>query len=691
MRIGTKLAIALVCAAVIPLAAASAVFLKTTNDVGRNIAEEGAARLANRVFGDMRRSLEFGTISLDDQQKSALQTARFLSIELADRLSNEGPADAAPSEDGEFLFGPLPSSGSDKGPAINLDHMSTAVATDAARDRIAETLSKLTGLTSLAKSVYLRNRDRLSHIVVALDSGLTFTYPAGIARSQNDAREEPWYLSTLEKGEPIWAGPDLDDPEHFVAAAPIQFGDGRYAGVISLVSRLDATLARSLGVSHLPADGKAYFLLTPKDDPQLLPHVVATLAPQNGEWRTSDGLLPVTLDGDDTWLKVVSDIRSGVPGMETVNREGNREVWAFGPAISSVDGELTLAVTIPAKIIEDVKSQATIFVESTFEGQLRNAIGFAVVAALLAVIAAIVGAKTLTQPIRQLRDAARALARGNFDVRVTANTSDELGDLSTGFNKMVPALEERLKQVRDLNIAREIQQHLMSRAFPSVEGYDIAGVTEYCDETGGDYLDWFDLDDKHVCLVIGDATGHGVGSALLMATARAALRTGARHHGAAIQHLITDTNQQLTVDSSGGRFVTMLTIAVDRSSGDLTWISAGHEPALIFDSNAGTFETLEGEGIPLGVDAEWRYESGRTSLSAGQILVGVTDGLLEAKRADGATYGSEGLQAALRAVSDRGSEAICRHLLEDVKAFLGEKPFQDDVTVLVMRRGTSSA
>ncbi len=691
MRIGTKLAIALVCAAVIPLAAGSAVFLKTTNDVGREIAEEGAARLASRVFGDMRRSLEFGAISLDEQQKSALQTARFLSVDLADRLSNDGPQDVTPSEDGEFLFGPLPSAGGTKGAAINLDHMSATVAADAVRDGIADTLSKLTGLTSLAKSVYLRNRDRLSHIIIALDSGLTFTFPAGVAPDQKDTREKSWYLSTLEKGVPVWSGPDPDDPDHFVASAPIQFGDGRYAGVVSLVSRMDSTLARSLSVSHLPADGMAYFILTPKADPQLMPHVVATLMPQNGDWQTSDGVLPLTPDGDDLWLKVVSDIRSGVPGVESVNREGNREIWVFGPAITSANGELSLAVTIPAMIVEEVKSQATIFVENAFEGQLRNAIGFAVVAALLAVIAAIVGAKTLTQPIRQLRDAARSLARGNFDVRVTANTGDELGDLSIGFNKMVPALEERMRQVRDLNIAREIQQHLMSKAFPSVEGYDIAGITEYCDETGGDYLDWFDLDDSHVCLVIGDATGHGVGSALLMATARAALRAGARHHGASIEHLITDTNLQLADDSSGGRFVTMLTIAADRSSGDLTWISAGHEPALIFDSEADTFTKLEGEGIPLGVDAEWRYESGRASLSVGHILVAVTDGLLEAKNADGVTYGGERLQDALRAVADRGSEAICRHLLEDVRAFLDGQAFQDDVTVMVMRRGTVGA
>lgn len=690
MRIGTKLAVSLVCAAVIPLAAASAVFLKTTSGVVNEIAEEGATRLAGRVTGDMRRSLEFGAISFAEQRKSAIQTAKFLSIELADRLSDAGAAEAQAAAESEFLFGELPSRTAE-GDAINLDRMSAALADDATRDRIAGELTKLSGLTALAKSVYLRNRDSLSHIVVALDDGLTLTYPAGGAPELGDAREAPWYLRTLEQGEAIWSGPSQSDPEHLIASAPIQFGDGRYAGAVALVNRLEATLVKAIGLSHLPADARAYLLQTPVDDPQLLPHTVASLTPDTGSWRVSDGLLPVSLDGDDQWLKIVSDIRTGVPGLETAEHEGDREVWAFGPAAQSSDGDLTIAVAVPAKIVDDVRTVATDFVESTFDGQLRNALGFAVIAALLAAVAGIVGARSLTRPIRQLRDAARQLARGDFSVRVAANTRDELGDLSAGFNKMVPALEERLKQVRDLNIAREIQQHLMSKTYPTVEGYDIAGITEFCDETGGDYLDWFDLDDNHVCLAIGDATGHGVGSALLMTTARAALRTGARHHGAAIEHLLTDTNRQLATDSSGGRFVTMLLLTIDRASGAFTWISAGHEPALIFDPAAASFEKLEGDGIPLGVDADWRYQVSSAKLKNGQILMAVTDGFLEAKRADGSVYGNERLQEALRAAVDRGSEAICRHLLDDVKAFLDGAPFQDDVSVMVIRRSQTQA
>lgn len=682
MRIGTKLAVYLVCAAVIPLAAASAVFLHTSKNVGREVAAEGATILSERVTADMKRAIESAAVSLADNRDNSLHAARLFASEVADRLSQAAPAVArAAAEPNEFLI----DAPAGPGTQIDLDRIAVHVAPDAERDQIAGTLAKLAGLSDLARTLYMRNRSRVRHFQIALDDGLTLSYPAGAVAAAGDPRETPWYLRTLETGLPAWTGPDADAPDTMIAAAPVQFSDGRFAGVAVLSLRLNVMLQRALSPANLSGDMSAYLIKVPLDDPQFLPHEVATLTPGAGGWKMDDVLLPMPPDGDDQWAKVLSDIRTGVNGVETVSRGPKREVWAFGPILATTDGQLAAAVVAPAAIFENAAADATAFVDDAFSSQLQIAVGFAVLVAAAAALGGILTARSLTQPIRSLHEAARELAAGDFSVRVSETGRDELGALMRGFNRMVPALEDRLKQERDLNIAREIQQHLVPNAAPSVAGFDIAGISEYSDETGGDYLDYIGLPNGVTGAVIGDATGHGVGSALLMATARAALRANARTHPD-LALLLDETNRQLAGDSAGGRFVTLLLLALSPDRDDVNWVSAGQDPALLYDPGADTFERLEGDGIPLGVDADWIYATKTATLIPGRVLVAVTDGVREAKRADGTAYGGERLRAAVRAVSGRGADTICRHVLDDVRTFLDGAPFEDDVSILVIRR-----
>jgi len=341
-------------------------------------------------------------------------------------------------------------------------------------------------------------------------------------------------------------------------------------------------------------------------------------------------------------------------------------------------------VSFPAGIIDAASEKVETVVHQSYRDQLRIAIAFALIAGLIAAALAVLGAKTLTSPVRRLHEAAAKLARGDFSVRIHEPGSDELGDLGRDFNRMVPALEEQIRVKRDLHAAQEIQQHLIPATAPAIDGFDIAGKTIYCDETGGDYQDYVPLDDHRYAIVIGDVTGHGVGAALLMASARAVLRANAPHEKTAAD-VLAAVNRQLSADSPGGRSLTLFYMQLEAGKRDFSWISAGHEPALIYQPDTDTFSLLEGKDIPLGVDAEWAFSGQTAALTDGGLLVAYTDGLREALNEQGMQFGLDRLKGAIRKSHERGSVAILDAILNDLAAYRGKTEAHDDVSVLVIK------
>ncbi len=175
------------------------------------------------------------------------------------------------------------------------------------------------------------------------------------------------------------------------------------------------------------------------------------------------------------------------------------------------------------------------------------------------------------------------------------------------------------QQTKSLALAAEVQKSLMPQEPPAVEGLDIAGRTLSCEAIGGDYFDY--LWDR-ACLgdplsvVVGDVTGHGIDAALLMTTARAFLRMRASQCGG-IAPIITEMNRHLARDvSDSGRFMTLACLRFDIKNRVLHWVRAGHPPVLVYDPANDRFKELRGQGLPLGVDADYQYNENIDGLLA---------------------------------------------------------------------------
>ncbi len=321
---------------------------------------------------------------------------------------------------------------------------------------------------------------------------------------------------------------------------------------------------------------------------------------------------------------------------------------------------------------------------------------FLIFSIVLGVVFVFVGArlnvlsgKSIIQPIIDMMVLVRRVRKGHFKQKVRVVSNDELGVLGDGFNEMTEGLIERDQIRQSLYLAKEVQQTLLPRKSPEIEGLDIAATIVYCDETGGDYYDFLDTGETHpggFTVVIGDVSGHGIPSALMMATGRAFLRQRSSLPGD-LADIVSDVNRQMTRDfEESGSFMTLFYLTIDTSNMCLYWVRAGHDPAIFYDPATDTSEELRGAGVALGVDVDGRYEQfQKTGLKKGQVIVLGSDGLWEARNPKGEMFGKEPIHQIIR----QNPKAIAREILTSsfnaFNVFLGDRAPEDDVTLVVIK------
>jgi sigma-B regulation protein RsbU (phosphoserine phosphatase) len=297
--------------------------------------------------------------------------------------------------------------------------------------------------------------------------------------------------------------------------------------------------------------------------------------------------------------------------------------------------------------------------------------------------------KSIIQPISDMIVLVRRVRKGHFKQKVRVVSNDELGVLGDGLNEMTDGLIERDQIRQSLYLAEEVQQTLLPRKNPKVDGLDIAATIVYCDETGGDYYDYLDTSETYpgsFTIVIGDVSGHGIPSALMMATARAFLRQRSVLPGTPAD-IVSDVNHQITRDfAESGGFMTLFYLSIDPANRSLCWVRAGHDPAIFYDPAIDKFDELRGAGMALGVDANRRYgQFQKNDLEEGQVIVLGSDGLWEARNPQGEMFGKEPIHQIIRQSHDDTARDILTACFNRFDVFLGERAPEDDVTLVVIR------
>jgi sigma-B regulation protein RsbU (phosphoserine phosphatase) len=292
-------------------------------------------------------------------------------------------------------------------------------------------------------------------------------------------------------------------------------------------------------------------------------------------------------------------------------------------------------------------------------------------------------------PLREIIQVLKEVRSGNFDRKVIVRSNDEIGYTGDVVNEMATGLKERDHMRQSLFLAREVQQNLLPAANPKIEGLDIAGSSIYCDETGGDYYDFIIRDGDHdaqISIAIGDVSGHGISSALLMAAVRSSLRQRSSLPGSAAE-IISDVNRQLVGDvEDSGQFVTMFYMMLDPIKKHLQYVRAGHDPAILYDPDTGTFKELGGTGMALGVDKSWNVRAHTIpALQNGHIIFLSTDGIWEARNPHGEMFGKEPIYDLIRNNSSLSANQILNAMIESLKSFQQGAKIEDDITLVIIK------
>jgi len=271
-------------------------------------------------------------------------------------------------------------------------------------------------------------------------------------------------------------------------------------------------------------------------------------------------------------------------------------------------------------------------------------------------------------------------------VLIHANTLYDDSGATIGKMAFVTDMTEHKKT---LALAGEVQRSLLPQRNPQIDGLDISGKNVACDEIGGDYFDFFwdpDTPKNPFTVVVGDITGHGVDSALLMATARAFLRMRASQVGT-IKEIVTEMNQHLTEDVvDSGNFMTLFYLIINKDRRRIEWIRAGHEPAWLFDPDTESFEELKGPGLALGIDKNFTYQANqRTDLKKGQVIIVGTDGIWEGHNKSGEMFGKNRLKEIIRKNAPYSSETILNKIFQEYSRFIQGTQPEDDVTLVVIK------
>lgn len=239
---------------------------------------------------------------------------------------------------------------------------------------------------------------------------------------------------------------------------------------------------------------------------------------------------------------------------------------------------------------------------------------------------------------------------------------------------------------KEIKVVSQIQQTLLPKGRPNIPGLDVAIFYETANQAGGDYYDFFPLPDGRWGILQADVSGHGAAAAVLMAVTHTIAHTYPEAPSSPAIFLAYMNERLATLYTSESKtFVTAFYGVYDPAKRTLEYGRAGHEPGRIRRAAGGPIEVLDEVGsLPLGVEDDESYKSGRTDLAQGDLLIVYTDGITETRNSQGEMFRVEGVDAVLHQGAATAQELLDR-LVEAVRNFGEEQPPNDDCTVLVMR------
>jgi serine phosphatase RsbU (regulator of sigma subunit) len=245
--------------------------------------------------------------------------------------------------------------------------------------------------------------------------------------------------------------------------------------------------------------------------------------------------------------------------------------------------------------------------------------------------------------------------------------------------------EQALSRIeQELDTARTIQERLLPKSPPVIAGYELAGRSAPARQVGGDYFDYFSRDGEGTVICLADVSGKGISAALLMASTQATIRSLSLSDASLIRRL-AHANQLLYNSTSSDKFVTMFYSVLDAEKHELAYSNAGHNPPLLISADGSVRELTDG-GPVLGILPAFSFEQSTVALAPGDVLLIYSDGFSEAANMRFEEFGDDRLRDLAVAHREEPAQKLIETIVSEVRAFCGETPQGDDMTIVVVRR-----
>ncbi|MBO5551601.1 MAG: SpoIIE family protein phosphatase [Lachnospiraceae bacterium] len=565
---------------------------------------------------------------------------------------------------------------------------------------INEDMCLLGNMDSAFSSIMEVAGDEIATMYMGVESGIMISYdqysqladPGPGNESYFDFTQRPWYISAKETGGVVFSDTYMDDYGRGLTiscSAPFTNAEGEFAGVVSMDILIDDLLQ---SIINLQSTDGSYVMLVEKDG-----DIIASPFMEKNQ-ETFENILK---NKDSEMGQVADKILSGVSGIAKTEKG----VYYSYAEIGMTDW--TLVIYIPAESIGDPVDKIEDTIQSGTDATLLSisrTIRGTILTLLIVIFIIIAGvlivsgkfSDRIIRPLIALRDDVMIISGGDLKHKAKIVDNDEVGDLATAFNDMSSSLTEYIDNLTkvtaekerigaELNVATQIQADMLPRKFPPfpdrTDEFDLYASMDPAKEVGGDFYDFFLIDDDHIGLVMADVSGKGVPAALFMVIAKTLIKNRALLGGSPSE-VLEYANDQLCEGNEAELFVTVWMAIIEISTGKGVAANAGHEHPVI-KRRDGKFElsvyrhspaVATMEGIP--------FKQHDFELYPGDSLFVYTDGVPEATNADNELYGTDRLLEALNSEPDADVKRRLEIVKASVDSFVGEAPQFDDLTML---------
>ncbi len=369
-----------------------------------------------------------------------------------------------------------------------------------------------------------------------------------------------------------------------------------------------------------------------------------------------------------------------------------KPISAWAPILDS-DGNVAAMVEADY-IIKNIGKQITVSIAGIVAVQILCILTVAILMILSI-------RKNVVRPVTSLKKMVDSYESGEFSADLSRfQHDDEIRSLAVSFEDMTTRIENYITELTavtaekerigaELNVATQIQADMLPGifpAFPDRKEFDLYATMDPAKEVGGDFYDFFLIDDDHLGLVMADVSGKGVPAALFMVIAKTLIKNRALTGGySGPAQVLEEVNNQLCEGNDADLFVTVWLGILEISTGKIIYASAGHEYPAVYRENVGFVLEKNKPSLPLATFEGIKMQDNEITLKKGEALYLYTDGITEATNVDKDLFGEKRMLASLSGHSDEDAKQLLKSIRRDIDMFVGEAPQFDDMTMLALR------